>query len=73
MFANRSAPPGVMVPNLCYPDVEAAVTWLCETFGFREVLRWGPEASPAVQLVLGEGAVFVRGPRESSATAGAAR
>ena len=62
-----------MVPNLCYPDVTAAVTWLCDTFGFREVLRWGPEENPAVQLVLGDGAIFVRGPREASPTAGALR
>jgi uncharacterized glyoxalase superfamily protein PhnB len=73
MVANRSAPPGAVVPSLCYPDVQAAIAWLCDVFGFREHLRWGPTATPTAQLQLGGGAIFVRGPRAGSADATALR
>jgi uncharacterized glyoxalase superfamily protein PhnB len=63
MVTNRSAPPGAIVPILIYEDVGKAIDWLCDAFGFREVLRWGPEASPTAQLAVGEGAIFVSGPR----------
>ena len=48
--ANRSMPPGAIIPELAYPDVLAAAAWLCETFGFQERLRI---ASHRVQLVFG--------------------
>jgi quinol monooxygenase YgiN/uncharacterized glyoxalase superfamily protein PhnB len=38
---NRSMPPGAIIPELAYPDVDAAAAWLCATFGFRERLRIG--------------------------------
>jgi uncharacterized glyoxalase superfamily protein PhnB len=63
---NRSAPPGTIVPSLCYADVEKAAAWLCDTFGFVERLRWGGDAAqPSVELVLGQAAIFVRGPAAS--------
>ena len=67
---NRSAPPGTVVPNLCYTDVEKAVAWLCDTFGFVERLRWGGGAQPTVELVLGEAALFVRGPSDGPGSPG---
>jgi uncharacterized glyoxalase superfamily protein PhnB len=39
MIANRSAPSAAIVPILIYPDVNAALEWLCDAFGFRERLR----------------------------------
>jgi hypothetical protein len=39
MVVNRSAPSAVVVPILVYEDVEKAIEWLCDTFGFTERLR----------------------------------
>ena len=57
---NRSAPPGTMVPLLCYGDTKLAIEWLCRVFGFRESLRWGPRDNPDAQLETGQGAILVR-------------
>jgi uncharacterized glyoxalase superfamily protein PhnB len=53
---NRSMPPGVIIPELGYPELEAAVSWLCQTFGFRERLRIG---SHRAQLVFGGASIVV--------------
>jgi uncharacterized glyoxalase superfamily protein PhnB len=60
---NRSAPPGAVVPGLCYEDTAAAIEWLTRVFGFEEDVRWGPPEMPSAQLTIGEGAIFVFGPR----------
>jgi uncharacterized glyoxalase superfamily protein PhnB len=52
---NRSMPPGTIIPKLVYPDLAAAVAWLCTTFGFRERLRIGNHRS---QLVFGSAAMI---------------
>jgi len=62
MVTNRSAPPGTIVPSLVYEDTNKAIDWLCDVFGFMEVIRWGPDESPSAQLAIGDGAVFVNGP-----------
>lgn len=41
MIPNRSMPPGTIIPELAYGNVAAAVSWLCQTFGFKERLRIG--------------------------------
>jgi uncharacterized glyoxalase superfamily protein PhnB len=51
---NRSMPPGTIIPELVYPDLAAAVAWLCTTFGFRERLRIGNHRS---QLVFGAASI----------------
>jgi uncharacterized glyoxalase superfamily protein PhnB len=56
MVVNRSMPAAVIIPVLSYPDVPAAVTWLCEAFGFAERLRIGTHRA---QLTLGAGAIVV--------------
>lgn len=56
MPANRSMPDATVIPVLGYPDVEAAVSWLCEVFGFTERLRIGNHRA---QLTVGTGAVVV--------------
>jgi uncharacterized glyoxalase superfamily protein PhnB len=56
MIANRSMPPGVIIPELAYSDVATAVTWLCQTFGFKERLRIGDHRA---QLTLGEASIIV--------------
>src|SRR5688572_23865734 len=53
---NRSMPPGVIIPELPYPDVREAVEWLCRSFGFVERLRIGDHRS---QLSFGEGSIVV--------------
>ena len=42
MPVNRSAGRGPVVPVLVYDDVEKAIEWLCETFGFVERFRYRP-------------------------------
>ncbi|QNK02062.1 VOC family protein [Dyella telluris] len=48
MITNRSMPPGIIIPELAYPDVLVASAWLCRALGFRERLRI---ADHRVQLI----------------------
>jgi uncharacterized glyoxalase superfamily protein PhnB len=60
MIANRSAPPGTIVPWLPYPDVDRAIAWLCGAFGFIERLRTPPAPDGSIhhaQLAAGKGSV----------------
>jgi uncharacterized glyoxalase superfamily protein PhnB len=63
MLDNRSMPRCSVIPELVYPDVDEAVDWLSETFGF--ALRWQAGGHRA-QLAFGDGALVVaearRGP-----------
>lgn len=64
MVVNRSAAPGPVAPTLVYADVARAIDWLCETFGFTERFRYGPERRPQGALIaVGEGSIFLTGPR----------
>jgi uncharacterized glyoxalase superfamily protein PhnB len=54
---NRSIPRAVVVPVLTYPDVRAAVEWLCDAFGFVERVQIGDDHRS--QLRAGDGAVIV--------------
>jgi uncharacterized glyoxalase superfamily protein PhnB len=64
MIVNRSAALGPVVPVLVYDNVGEAIKWLCETFGFVERFRYGPEGCPVgAQLVVGNGSVFLTSPR----------
>jgi hypothetical protein len=53
---NRSMPPSVVIPVLGYPDVSAAVDWLCRAFGFHARLRIGEHRA---QLTFGAGAIVI--------------
>ena len=70
MNPNRSMPNAKLTPSLTYPDMVAAIGWLTQVFGFREV--WRIENHGA--LLQFEGTeVFVREPRlVGTAKAGAA-
>ena len=57
MRPNRSMPPAQIIPELAYPDVGAAIEWLCRAFGFSLRLRIGDHRA---QLEFGSGAVIVR-------------
>jgi uncharacterized glyoxalase superfamily protein PhnB len=56
MPANRSMPPGPVIPELPYADVPAAARWLCDAFSFTERLRIG---SHRIQLHVGAGSMVV--------------
>ena len=63
MFKNRSMPESAVIPVLIYSDVNQAVAWLCQTFGFCLQLRIGDHRA---QLTIGDGAIVVtRGKRNS--------
>jgi uncharacterized glyoxalase superfamily protein PhnB len=61
MVTNRSAPRATVVPVLVYEDVNAAIAWLCDTFGFKERLRAGGPGGIVshAQLDIGECAVML--------------
>lgn len=61
MLVNRSVPGPTIVPILVYADVDAAISWLCEVFGFKERLRvTGPDGqSIHAQLAIADGAVML--------------
>lgn len=67
MLANRSIPRSTVIPELVYPDVQKAVEWLCDVFGF--TLRIGM-GSHRAQLNVGDGAVVVMEPRGGSRSRG---
>ena len=54
MISNRSMPPGVIIPELPYEDVNVAAEWLCQAFGFKQRLRIG---NHRCQLTFGESSV----------------
>ncbi len=56
MLENRSIPRSTVIPVLAYPDVGAAIAWLCEAFGFTLRLRIGDHRA---QLNVGDGAVVI--------------
>ena len=56
MLANRSMPPGTIIPEVAYPDVVAAAQWLCRAFGFNERLRIGTHR---FQLQFGDASIVV--------------
>jgi uncharacterized glyoxalase superfamily protein PhnB len=67
MLENRSMPRANVIAELTYDDVDAAIDWLCEVFGFRE--RWRAPGHRA-QLALGNGAVVVMEPPAGGAGGG---
>lgn len=56
MLANRSMPRAAVIPELAYPEVGAAVDWLCAAFGFTPRLTIGDHRA---QLNVGDGALVV--------------
>ena len=58
MLNNHSMPTSGVIPVLSYPDVLAAVQWLCAAFGFKERLLIGTHR---VQLIADSGAIVVAG------------
>jgi uncharacterized glyoxalase superfamily protein PhnB len=67
MIKNRSVPADIVLPHVVYRDVDQAVAWLGEAFGFSEHYRYGEPPSGA-QLGLGNAWIMVRKAREGSAS-----
>jgi uncharacterized protein (DUF952 family)/uncharacterized glyoxalase superfamily protein PhnB len=65
---NRTMPAAVVIPQLVYDDVPAAIAWLCGTFGFS--VRWQGGDHRAQLDVPGGGCVVVTEPRTSHALRG---
>ena len=53
--------PATIIPALRYDDAPAAITWLCEAFGFEEhlVVRGEGDAIDHAQLTLGDGMIML--------------
>jgi len=66
--SNRSIPQAQIIPELAYPDVNAAAEWLVKAFGFSVRLRI---ANHRVQMEFGTGAVVVCDGPAASAEASA--
>jgi len=56
MLISRTTGSASVVPELVYADVEEAVDWLCETFGFTELWRVGGHRA---RLAFAGGALIV--------------
>jgi uncharacterized glyoxalase superfamily protein PhnB len=56
MVVNRTTGSASVVPELVYGDVEQAVDWLCETFGFTELWRAGGHRA---RIAFGNGVVIL--------------
>jgi len=56
MLINRTTGSASVVPELVYDDVEQAIGWLCETFGFTELWRAGRHRA---RLEFGNGVVII--------------
>ena len=56
MLISRTTGSASVVPELVYADVEEAIQWLCDTFGFAELWRAGGHRA---RLVFGNGVVIV--------------
>lgn len=57
MESNCSMPQAQVIPELAYPDVNAATQWLTKAFGFSVRLRIG---SHRAQLEFGSGALILK-------------
>jgi len=58
LATNRSMPPGIIIPELVYPDLDSAADWLCAVLGFTKRLQIG---NHRIQLVLGSTSIVAIG------------
>ncbi|HEV2206906.1 MAG TPA: VOC family protein [Candidatus Acidoferrales bacterium] len=62
---NRSVPADVILPHISYRNLEAAIQWLNDAFGFVEHYRYGDPISGA-QLHLGNAWIMVKAAKEGT-------
>jgi uncharacterized glyoxalase superfamily protein PhnB len=56
MLISRTTGSASVIPELVYPDLAAAIDWLCDTFGFTELWRAGGHRA---RLAFGNGVVIL--------------
>jgi uncharacterized glyoxalase superfamily protein PhnB len=56
MLINRTTGSATVIPELVYADVDEAISWLCDTFGFTELWRAGGHRA---RLAVGNGVVIL--------------
>ncbi len=56
MLTNRSMPKSVIIPEIPYPDILEAASWLSRHFGFTEHLRIG---SHRIQMTFDQGDIVL--------------
>jgi uncharacterized glyoxalase superfamily protein PhnB len=59
MISNRSVPTETVLPHVVYQDLERAIRWLSEAFGFVEHYRYGDPTSGA-QMRAGDAYLMVK-------------
>lgn len=64
---NRSVPADVLLPHIAYRNVEQAIAWLTEAFGFTEHYRYGAGGQMGAQMHLGDAWFMLRGLRDGEA------
>jgi uncharacterized glyoxalase superfamily protein PhnB len=66
MITNRSVPTDILIPHVTYRDVDAALQWLTEAFGFEEHFRYGGVGEPTsgAQMHLGKAWIMLARARE---------
>ncbi len=62
MLKNRSVPTETILPHVYYQNLDDAIAWLTNTFGFKEHYRYGEPVSGA-QMHLGEAWIMVSSAR----------
>jgi uncharacterized glyoxalase superfamily protein PhnB len=67
MISNRSVPTDTLLSHIVYRDLEAAIVWLSQAFGFVEHYRYGRPPSGA-QMSAGNAWVMLRQARDGEAT-----
>lgn len=67
MISNRSVPTDAVLPHVMYRDVEEAIAWLSNAFGFVEHYRYGDPLSGA-QMSAGNAWIMLKRSRHEDAT-----
>jgi uncharacterized glyoxalase superfamily protein PhnB len=67
VISNRSVPTDTVLPHIFYRDVEEAIVWLSNAFGFVEHYRYGDPVSGA-QMRAGNAWIMLKSARQDGAT-----
>jgi uncharacterized glyoxalase superfamily protein PhnB len=68
MITNQSVPTDILLPHVVYLDVDGAVKWLGQVFGFEEHYRYGGEPVSGAQMHLGKAWIMLTRPGERRAS-----
>ena len=70
MNVNRSVPPDIVLPHVCYRSVEGALAWLAQAFGFVEHYHYSERGGPisGAQIHLGNAWLMLKRADPGSST-----